>query len=306
MHLRKILVMLVTGLTLTGNIAVIENSTNVQTVAAASKTKKRYRKSSKRKSVKKTKKSVKARYIKASIKLPKGYTRSALLKAYQGHPSNAFIKASMQGMNNNNFSRIKNGESARDNRTKINLGKLSSSQRKELTLFSLRLINQARKQLGLSPWVYSNGTEKLAVDIANEYQKHGRTIRQGHYVAGIVRACQKNGLQLNDNYVEDLAGFYSKKNTFTMTEAKKDIYFGLKQMLFGYAGSSESGRYVRSNYREWEHAGDLFNTQGSRHDGDYDYYGFSVSKTGHIYSLHYIGVPSFAVKSMEYNHGFKP
>lgn len=90
----------------------------------------------------------------------------------------------------------------------------------------MRLINGARKQLGLKPWVYSSGTEKLAVDIAKEYQSHGRSIKDSdHYVAGIVRACKKNGLNLDDNYVENMAGFTSKTSKITMTTMKKDIYF---------------------------------------------------------------------------------
>jgi hypothetical protein len=91
-----------------------------------------------------------------------------------------------------------------------------------------------------------------------------------------------------------------------MGEMKRDIYFGLKQMIFGFAGAGEAQRSDRNLYREWEHAGDLFNTQGSRHDGDYNYYGFSISKTSNIYSMHFISVPSFIVNSKEYNSSFRP
>ena len=212
----------------------------------------------------------------------------------------------MKGMQTNNFSWIATAESAKDNKTKVNLAKLTAGQRKELAQYALRLINGARKQLGLKPWIYSSGTEKLAVDIAKEYQSHGRSIKDGdHYVAGIVRACKKNGLNLYDNYVEDMAGFTSKTSKITMTTMKKDIYFGLKQMIFGYVGSNESGRSKKSNYREWNHAGDIFNTQGSTHDGDYNYFGFSISKTGNVYSMHLIIVPTYAVNNPTYNKSFK-
>lgn len=245
-------------------------------------------------------------YKKATIKLPKGYTRAALLKAYKGKPSNSFIKASMKGMNSNSFSRTKAAESKKDNQTKINPAKLTSSQRKELAKFSLRLINSARKDLGLKPWVYSSGVETLAQNIATEYNKNNRGIQDGdHYVAGIVRACKKNGLNLNDNYVEDMAGFAYTGDKMTMTQMKKNVYFGLKQMIFGYTGSTELDRKNKNYYREWEHAGDLFNTQGSKHDGDYNYYGFSVSKAGNVYSMHYVSVPSFIINSKKYNSNFK-
>lgn len=249
----------------------------------------------------------KTKYAKSQITLPKGYTKSALLKAYAGKPSKSFIAASMKGMDQNRFSRTSAAESAKDNKTKINPAKLTASQQKTLTNYALRLINGARAQLKLPKWKYSKGTQKLAVDIAREYQKHGRSIKnKGHYVAGIVRACKKNGLNLNDNYVEDMAGFSTQQKTMTMTQMKKNIYFGLKQMIFGYAGSGESGRKSKKNYREWEHAGDLFNLQNSRHDGDFDYFGFSISKAKNVYSMHYIGIPSFVVKSKIYNKNFRP
>lgn len=248
----------------------------------------------------------KTTYKKATIKLPKGYTRAALLKAYQGKPSQNFIKASIKGMNDNNFSRTKTAESKKDNQTKINPAKLTVNQRKELAKFSLRLINSARKDLKLKPWVYNSQVEKLAQDIATEYNSNGRGIEDGdHYVAGIVRACKRNGLNLDDNYVEDMAGFAHNGSKMTMTEMKKNIYFGIKQMIFGYTGANEVNRKNKNYYREWEHAGDLFNTQGSKHDGDFNYYGFSISKVGNVYSMHYISVPSFIINSAEYNINFK-
>lgn len=158
----------------------------------------------------------------------------------------------------------------------------------------------------MKPWVYSDGVQKLADDIATEYGQNKHGIQDGdHYVAGIVKACKKNGLDLNDNYVEDMAGFAHASGKLTMTEMKKNIYFGIKQMIFGYTGATELGRKNKSNYKEWEHAGDLFNTQGSKHDGDYNYYGFSISKTGNVYSMHYVSVPRFVIEDSKYNKNFE-
>ncbi|MDF7639342.1 SEC10/PgrA surface exclusion domain-containing protein [Lactobacillus sp. ESL0791] len=245
-------------------------------------------------------------YQEAKMKMPDGYTRSELLKAYQGHPSPAFILASMKGMDNNNFSRSQISESKEDDDTIINPAALTLDQSLELSQFSLRLINEARSDLGLRPWTYSLGTQKLADDISNEYTQNNKTIQDGHYVQGIVRACKANGLNLDDNYIEDMAGFYNLNQTMSITEMKKNIYFGLKQMLFGYTGSGEEQRAQQDYYQEWEHAGDLFNTQGSTHDGDYDYFGFSISRNNNIYSLHFINVATFIVDSKKYNTSFKP
>ncbi|GAA3627537.1 hypothetical protein GCM10022297_02580 [Lactobacillus hamsteri] len=288
MNFKKTLTAVTIALGLTVGMQTITESSNLfnpQTVQAASK-----------------------KYVKAKMKLPKGYTRSALLKAYQGKPSASFIKASMKGMKDNDFSRIKAGESARDNKTKININKLTAKQKKELANFALKMINEARADLKLKPWKYSSGVQTLANDIAKEYTQNKRGINNGsHYVPGIVRACQKNGLNLEDNYVEDMAGFTSPTPKMTMTAMKKNIYFGLKQMMFGYVGSNEKGRNKKNNYREWEHAGDLFNTQGSKNtDGDYNYFGFSVSKNGKVYSMHFISVPTFVVNSSKYNLSFRP
>lgn len=63
-------------------------------------------------------------------------------------------------------------------------------------------------------------------------------------------------------------------------------------MMFGYRYANMSKIKQLSQYTEWEHAGDLMNTQGGKYDGDWDYYGFNVSYTNGTYSMHYIGVPS--------------
>lgn len=244
--------------------------------------------------------------IQAEMRLPAGYTKAELLQAYQGNPSKAFIDAAMKGMDSNDFSRIKNPEAVAENQNLVDLNKPTPEQIDSLTTFSLRLINQARNDLGLDPWRDSTGARKLAQDIAAEYTANNKTIRDSHFVPGIVRACKANGLNLNDNYVEDMAGFYNQNSTMTMTELKKSVYFGLKQMIFGYTGSGEQGRKERSNYQEWEHAGDLFNTQGSLHDNDFNYFGFSISHTNDICSMHFISVPTYIVKKQEYNTGFKP
>lgn len=240
-------------------------------------------------------------YRKASFTLPKNYTRTALLKAFKGQPSASFKKACVEGMNQNNFSRLANvSESKKDDNTKVNLSKLTALQKKELANYTLGLINQARSELDLPAWRYSSNAQNLADDIAKEYIKGNWSIsdQRGHYIAGITKACKENGFfgpLIEDNYVENMAGFLSSKDTMTMTQIKKNIYFCLKQMIFGYAGSGEQDRNNLAKYVEWQHAASIFNTQGSSHDGSWDYLGFSISKKGQAYSLHFICIPSFAV-----------
>ncbi|MGO2722595.1 MAG: SEC10/PgrA surface exclusion domain-containing protein [Lactobacillus sp.] len=246
------------------------------------------------------------------MSIPKGYTIKRLKAAYAGHPSRRFVAASKRGMRLNKFSSNRAVDLPSDNNIILTPNRLTATQQAEITNFSLQLINQARRQLKLRPWVYSKGTQKLAADIAKNYQRHGRGIENGgHYIKGINRACRKHGLRLpSGNYVEDMAGFSNQagSKTMTMTLLKKDIYFGLKQMLFGFRGPNDTSGQInqRNNYHEWEHAGDLLNTQNALHDGDYDYYGFSISRVKSNYSLHYVGVPAHVVNNRHYNRSFRP
>ncbi|QNQ82293.1 SEC10/PgrA surface exclusion domain-containing protein [Lactobacillus sp. PV012] len=241
----------------------------------------------------------------SKIILPKNYTRHNLLQAFISSPSTKFKQACVKGMDENNFSRITAAESKKDNQTKINLNKLTPTQKRKLADFTLKLINQARKQLGLPVWRYSSSAQKLANDIAMQYALHHKSIsdQTGHYIKGITTATKANGFTgplTQDNYVENMGGFLGKQ-TITMTQAKKKIYFILKQMIFGFAGNNESQRQDQTKYLEWQHAASIFNTQGSKHDGDWDYFGLSISKKGKAYTIHFICIPSFMVK--EYHHG---
>ena len=246
------------------------------------------------------------KYQQAKIVLPKNYTRKNLLQAFTQTPSIRFKKACLEGMDKNDFSRIANlAENKRDDQIKINLNKLTTKQKRELADFTLKLINQSRKQLDLPAWKYSPSAQKLADDIAHQYQVHGKSIsdQKGHYIQGITTATKANGFTgplIQDNYVENMGGFLANK-TMTMTQAKKKIYFILKQMIFGFAGNTENQRKDQSKYLEWQHAASIFNTQGSKHDSDWDYFGLSVSRKGKAYTIHFICIPSFMVK--EYHQG---
>ena len=258
-------------------------------------------------------KPVEASSRKAVFTLPKGYTKGNLKKAYwysnlpksqqkqwlKKKKNAAWLKKwrkiNVKGMQANTFDQSAWAESSKDNKTIVKLtnGHLTTSQSKNLAKYSLRLINQARAKMGLKKWKYSKGSQKLALEISKEYVANKKTIATGHYVPGIVRATKRVGLKLpgNYNYVEDMAGFRDS-SAITMTAMKKDIYYGLKTMIFGYRYANQSKVKQLSQYTEWEHAGDLMNTQGGQYDGDWDYYGFNVSYTNGTYSMHYIGVPS--------------
>lgn len=249
---------------------------------------------------------------KVTMKVPKGYTlNEVFLAELLSKPTDAFLKANMDGMKQNTFSSSIDYENAKDLTTKVDLNKLSTKNREVLAKFALKVLNQFRKQLKLPAWKYSKGTQKLALDVAKQYQTDKATIQdQQHNVSGIVKAAKKNGLIISDNSIEDLAGFALPKKTHvvSMNVAKKLVYFGLKQMLFGYKSNGEDAKSIsnKDNYTEWYHAGDLLNKRGGKSDGQWNYFGFSISHVGNIYSMHFINVPTVLVKDKTVNKGFKP
>ncbi|MDK6503607.1 hypothetical protein QP235_10640 [Lactobacillus crispatus] len=79
----------------------------------------------------------------ASIILPSGYTKSAIIKWNQTRKaSKALINASKKGMQENTYS------GAGSDNTLVNVTKLTSTQQRELSQYTLSLINSARHQLG--------------------------------------------------------------------------------------------------------------------------------------------------------------
>ena len=211
----------------------------------------------------------------ASIILPAGYTKSAVIKWNQtGKASKALINASMKGMQENN------SDTGSDN-TLVDVTKLSHSQKVELSLYILSLINSARHQLGKKPWTYKAGALHFADRVAKQYYAHNKSCWDAdHYVPGIERAAKASGLNSRVGQVyEDEAGLpiSSTYNTHmrTMSLLKNQIYYNVKQMLFGGFYGLDSRMNDSSRYTEWEHAGDLLGCRG--YDAKTKYFGISFS-----------------------------
>lgn len=188
-------------------------------------------------------------------------------------------KKSLLGMKENQF----HSESSAEDKEEIDLENLTTSQANELTKYSLNLINQARSQLGLLNWTSDAKTQKLANNIAKEYHDNDKSILDSdHYVEGIVRAANSQGLNIDRNFIENEGGYYGSRYT-TMTEAKQNIYWNLKQFLFGGA-TSEDGPFT-----EYEHANNILKSGTST-------YGFSISVKNDVISTHFIDVSQDTVK----------
>lgn len=188
-------------------------------------------------------------------------------------------KKSLLGMRKNQF----HSESKSEDKEQLDLNNLTTKQANKLADYSLRLINQVRSQLGLSNWLRDSKTQKLAADVAKEYRDNGKSILDSdHYIDGIVRAAKRQGLKIDHNFIENEGGYYGSRYT-TMTDAKKNIYWNLKQFLFGGA-TSEEGPFV-----EYEHANNILKAGTST-------YGFNISVKDNVVSTHFIDVSQDTVK----------
>nr|WP_201738278.1 SEC10/PgrA surface exclusion domain-containing protein [Lactobacillus sp. HT06-2] len=201
----------------------------------------------------------------ASIVLPKGkgYTKARVLKANSGRMSHSdkskLIKGSMAGMKENNYTDTNPSDVGRT----VNVTKLSQSDKVMLSHFAMDLINQARHQMSKKSWTYKKGALKFADRTAKQYYSHNRSVWDSdHYIAGIKRAAKQSGLNSTVGQVyEDEAGLPVSSDfhgqTRTIAALKNQIYFNVKQMLFGGFAGSKADMSRPSSYVEWQHAGDL-------------------------------------------------
>lgn len=213
------------------------------------------------------------------IKLPSEYTPESIAKAVSDPDSLA--KAAKKG---NKLNKYYYTENKKEMKEKINLNHLTPAQEKEISEFALRLINEARAQLGKPKWYYSADAQKLADDVAQEYLKNGRGIQDHeHYVPGLVRAANKNGYDIDGiNQIEDMAG--SEDDGLppkTMDELKSQVDGGICEFLF-------SGD-------EFNHCADITSCHPESWWNDSTAevpFAVSVSDTKGYLSIHYISIPS--------------
>ena len=206
-------------------------------------------------------------YAENTIVIPSDYTLEKVNKADASGATpediRALDNASSTGMKTNKFK----SESQADDEEIVDLNALTDSQSKELSDFFVKMLNSVRVQLNEKPIHTDPNNQKLANDIAAIYLKDKKfgfvteTEPTGHYVNGIVQAAQNNGLNIDDNYIEDLnTNFQIEGSTsiFTektsMTRAKKFVYDAIVGMLFG--GTTEEDGTIREG-TEYHHAASL-------------------------------------------------
>ena len=180
-----------------------------------------------------------------------------------------------------------NSDAGSDN-TLVNVTKLTASQQKELSQYTLSLINSARHQLGKQGWTYRRG----ALHFANRVAKaSGLNSKVGQVYE------DEAGLPISSTY---------NTNLRPMSVLKNQIYFNVKQMLFGGFAGSDSQMNDSSRYTEWEHAGDLLGCCTKSYDAKTKYFGISFSGLKgdqSKVSVHMMGVAKCYIQNYrKFNH----
>lgn len=192
------------------------------------------------------------------VDLPYGYTKTIVSKAANGNKYAIHYLApiSRNGMVNNQFT-----DTNHSDERMIDPVNLTKKDQTEIAKYALSVINSARKQMHQPNWKYSKAAMNFARRVANNYYHDGASIMDDdHDVHAIVKAARQSGLNSKLGQVyEDEAGLPSYDNYHTakrtMKQLKEDIYYNIKQMLFG--GFYGNNYNDLAKYNEYEHARDL-------------------------------------------------
>lgn len=245
---------------------------------------------------------------KITLPIKSGYTARNIQRANNGRlhaVRSSLVKASMIGMKGNHFY----DDNASDNRT-VDVTRLSAGDKAEISKYALAVINSARRQMRKSNWTYRSRAVRFADEVSKNYIKDRMSVwSPDHDVAGIKRAARTCGLNYRIGQVyEDESGLpitdEFNGTTRTMKKLKEQIYFNIKQMLFGgFAGDDVNDA---SAYYEWQHAGDLLGLRSMRgNDARTKEFGLSFSTLdGTKISVHMIGVARRYIQNYKkYNKG---
>ncbi|MDF7639317.1 hypothetical protein PT285_07880 [Lactobacillus sp. ESL0791] len=268
-------------------------------------------------------------YQQATLMLPKNYSLAGVrkTKVSDGQPDKQLLAASKKGMKISDFNRTAALESASDKQL-VDPGKLTADQQIEINAFTLRLINQARSCLKLQPWRASTNTQKLATDIASTYNSSKKK-SMGVDPALVTSVGKANGLNLTADQGALIDVVQSEGATgmdkISLAVVKKIIYRQIKDGLFGYYGMenglgffnlgfnwrfSDAQRELNNSKNYRGYMTNLLNADGNNYDGDFDYFGFSISNLKGMpdpaYEFHFVCLPSRMLEDKSINVSFKP
>lgn len=191
------------------------------------------------------------------IKLPHGYTQALVKRADDGDKKaiKRLAPISANGMKSNQFE----DDDESDSRV-VEPAHLSKADQKAMSLYALKVINSARKQMHKPNWYYTRRCNRFADSVAHYYYLDGASAwDEDHDVKAILKAAKQHGInnKLGQVY-EDLAAlpisteFHGQ--TRTIKALKSAIYFNIKQMIFGGFYGRDSDFDNLSHYWEYGHA----------------------------------------------------
>ena len=237
--------------------------------------------------------------VQTNITLPAGYTQQRVLDANNNRLSNAdkqaLVESSRQGMEQNKFY----DNNPQDKQTMVDTTNMNHDQKVNISNYAVNVINSARRQMGKQDWKLNDSAISFADRVATEYTNNDKSDWDAdHYVAGITRAAVASGLKDAGQVYEDEAGLpitsQYDSSIRSMYSLKEQVYFNIKQMLFGGYYGSMSNFSDTSHYTEWGHAGDLLGLRSLRGtDAPTKYFGLSFSglkSDPRKISVHFISV----------------
>lgn len=161
-----------------------------------------------------------------TINLPAGYAEA--LKRYYLNPTSANAQALETVAKSGLTSNVYKSNDTDKNIVITDVNNLSETQRNELTLLAVDLINQARTQLG-TDLVVAN---KDAIAFADEVSDTTKTLAY-HDFDAIVASARNHGLKATDgfNEFENLGLLYPAPTSTTMDDLKSQLYEAIRDML---------------------------------------------------------------------------
>lgn len=227
------------------------------------------------------------------ITIPKGYSKNLIIKSHY-HTISKNQKKKLQKLASRGIHQNDNFKGTeREKNLQIDTKHLTTSQKNELTKYSLDVINSIRKQYHDKKWKKTKAAQKFADLIASNYTKNNTSCWDpDHDVYAIEKAAYKCGLNSTIGQVyEDMGGLAINSNNLTskrtMYDAKRQIYYNVEQMIFGGFDLNAFKYQELSHYTEWDHAYDLVANKNSKEYG----FSFSFLKNDPAkVSTHFIGV----------------
>lgn len=124
-----------------------------------------------------------------------------------------------------------------DKNEDVDINNISDEQVRDISSFTVNLLNQIRRQFGWEDDVVSDGAIQFARDVANGYLEHHFN-EGGHDIDAVNDAAKKNGLSYKDakqagiQGYEDMTSISISTPHLSMADLKGKVYDAINSMIF--------------------------------------------------------------------------